>query len=209
MFEFIHAEKADFSIKFMCERLGVTRQGYYAWRKRPPCQRRIVDAAYTAVIKRIHTESRSTYGAPRIHAELADDYNIRCGRKRVARLMRDAGLVGCHRRKKVWTTKRDSSAAPAPDRVKRDFTAAAPNELWVADITYVPTLAGFGYLATVLDVFSRRIVGWSYANHMRTSLIVDAIDMAVEQRKPAPGLIHHSDQAPNTPRSISAVDAVR
>ena len=168
MFEFIHAEKADFSIKFMCERLGVTRQGYYAWRKRPPCQRRIVDAAYTAVIKRIHTESRSTYGAPRIHAELADDYNIRCGRKRVARLMRDAGLVGCHRRKKVWTTKRDSSAAPAPDRVKRDFTAAAPNELWVADITYVPTLAGFGYLATVLDVFSRRIVGWSYANHMRT-----------------------------------------
>ena len=194
MFEFIHAEKADFSIKFMCERLGVTRQGYYAWRKRPPCQRRIVDAAYTAVIKRIHTESRSTYGAPRIHAELADDYNIHCGRKRVARLMRNAGLVGCHRQKKVWTTKRDSSAAPAPDRVKRDFTAAAPNELWVADITYVPTLAGFGYLATVLDVFSRRIVGWSYANHMRTSLIVDAIDMAVEQRKPAPGLIHHSDQ---------------
>ena len=108
--------------------------------------------------------------------------------------MRNAGLVGCHRRKKVWTTKRDRSVAPAPDRVKRDFTAAAPNELWVADITYIPTLAGFGYLATVLDVFSRRIVGWSYANHMRTSLIVDAIDMAVEQCKPAPGLVHHSDQ---------------
>ena len=194
MFEFIHAEKADFSTKFMCERLGVTRQGYYQWRKRPPCQRPIVDAAYTAVIKRIHTESRNTYGAPRVHAELADDYNIRCGRKRVARLMRNAGLVGCHRRKKVWTTKRDRSVAPAPDRVKRDFTAAAPNELWVADITYIPTLAGFGYLATVLDVFSRRIVGWSYANHMRTRLIVDAIDMAVEQRKPAPGLVHHSDQ---------------
>ena len=129
MFEFIHAEKADFPIKFMCERLGVTRRGYYAWRKRPPCQRRIVDAAYTAVIKRIHTESRSTYGAPRIHAELADDYNIRCGRKRVARLMRNAGLVGCHRRKKAWTTKRDSSAAPAPDRVKRDFTAKAPESV--------------------------------------------------------------------------------
>ncbi|MDB9846272.1 IS3 family transposase [Acidimicrobiales bacterium] len=194
VFEFVHAEKANFPIAHLCRMFGVTRQGYYAWRKRPPCERRIVDAAYTAVIKKIHTESRSTYGAPRIHAELADDYNIRCSRKRVARLMRQAGLVGCHRRKKVWTTKRDESAAPAPDLVKRDFSAKAPDQLWVADITYVPTLAGFGYLATVLDVFSRRIVGWSYANHMRTELIVDAIDMAVEQRKPGRGLIHHSDQ---------------
>ncbi len=194
VFSFIEAEKANFSIKFMCERLGVTRQGFYAWRTRPPCQRRIVDAAYTAVIKRIHTESRRNYGAPRICAELADDYNIRCGRKRVARLMRQAGLVGCHRRKKTWTTKRDDSQSPALDRVNRDFTAAAPNELWVADITYVPTWAGFGYLATVLDVFSRRIVGWSYATHMRTELIIDAIDMAIETRRPPRGLIHHSDQ---------------
>ena len=145
MFEFVHAEKANFPIAHLCRMFGVTRQGYYAWRKRPPCERRIVDAAYTAVIKKIHTESRSTYGAPRIHAELADDYNIRCSRKRVARLMRQAGLVGCHRRKKVWTTKRDESAAPAPDLVKRDFSAKAPDQLWVADITYVPTLAGFGY----------------------------------------------------------------
>ena len=194
MFEFVHAEKANFPITRMCALFGVTRQGYYAWRKRPPCQRRIVDAAYTAVIKRIHTESRSTYGAPRIHAELVDDYNIRCGRKRVARLMRKAGIVGCHRRRRVWTTRRDESAAPAPDRVNRQFSAAAPNRLWVADITYVPTLSGFGYLATVLDVYSRRIVGWSYADHMRTSLIIDAVDMAVDQRKPARGLIHHSDQ---------------
>jgi len=179
---------------FMCQHFGVTRQGYYAWCKRPPSRRRIVDAAYTAVIKRIHTESRSTYGAPRVHAELVDDYNIRCGRKRVARLMRSAGLQGCHRRKKAWTTIRDESMAPAPDRVKRNFTAAASNKLWVADITYVPTWAGFGYLATVLDVYSRRIVGWSYADHMRTSLIVDAVDMAIEQRKPGRGLIHHSDQ---------------
>ena len=99
MFEFIEAEKANFSIKFMCDRLGVTRQGFYAWRKRPACERRIRDAGYTAVIKRIHRESRATYGAPRIHAELADDYRIRCGRKRIARLMRAAGLQGCHRRR--------------------------------------------------------------------------------------------------------------
>jgi len=194
VFEFIDAEKACFPIEFMCRRLGVTRQGFYAWRRRPPCQRRVTDAAYLAVIKRIHAESRANFGAPRIHAELADDYNIRCGRKRVARLMRTAGLVGCHRRPKTWTTRRDDSQAPAPDRVHRDFTAAAPNELWVADITYVPTWAGFGYLATVLDVFSRRIVGWSYASHMRTELIVDAIDMAIECRRPPRGLIHHSDQ---------------
>lgn len=194
VFEFIEAEKASFSIRFMCERLGVTRQGFYAWRTRPPCQRRITDAAYTAVIRRIHDESRGTYGAPRICAELADDYRIRCGRERVARLMRHAGLVGCHRRKKTWTTKRNPSVAPAPDRVQRDFTAAGPNELWVADITYVPTWAGFGYLATVLDVFSRRIVGWSFADHLRSELVVDAIDMAIFTRRPEPGLVHHSDQ---------------
>jgi len=194
VFEFIDAEKANHSIAMLCATLGVTRQGFYAWRKRPPCQRRITDAAYTAVIKRIHAESRGNYGAPRIHGELADDYNIRCGRKRVARLMRSAGIQGCHRRRKTWTTRRNPNAAPAPDHLKRDFTAAAPNQVWVADITYVPTWAGFGYLATVLDVFSRRIVGWSFAEHMRTDLIVDALDMAVETRRPLPGLIHHSDQ---------------
>ena len=194
MFEFIEAEKATYPVTTLCASLGVTRQGFYAWRRRPPCERRIVDAAYTAVIKKIHTESRKTYGVPRVHAELADAYGIRCGRKRVARLMKAAGIQGCHRRKKMWTTRRDESAAPAPDLVKRDFTAQEPNQLWVADITYVPTAAGFGYLATVLDVFSRRIVGWAYANHMRTELIIDAIDNAVELRRPDRGLVHHSDQ---------------
>ena len=193
-FNFIEAEKANYPIQMLCRLTGVSRQGFYAWRKRPPCRRRVVDAAYTAVIKAIHTQSRRNYGAPRIHAELADDYGIRCGRKRVARLMRQAGLVGCHRRKKVWTTRRADSQSPAPDRVNRRFTADAPNELWVADITYVPTWTGFGYLATVLDVFSRRIVGWSYATHMRTELVLDAIGMAIESRRPPFGLIHHSDQ---------------
>jgi putative transposase len=194
VFEFIDAEKANHSIVMLCATLGVTRQGFYAWRKRPPCQRRITDAAYTAVIKRIHAESRGNYGAPRIHSELVDDYNIRCGRKRVARLMRSAGIQGCHRRRKTWTTRRNPDAAPAPDHLKRDFTATAPNEVWVADITYVPTWSGFGYLATVLDVFSRRIVGWSFAEHMRTELIVDAVDMAIFTRNPPAGVIHHSDQ---------------
>ena len=193
-FEFIEAEKANYPIQMLARILGVTRQGFYAWRKRPPCQRRITDAAYTAVIKRIHTESRQNYGAPRVHAELAEDYNIRCGRKRVARLMRQAGLVGCHRRRRTWTTRRDPDQDPAPDALRRDFTAPAPNRVWVADITYIPTWAGFGYLATVLDVFSRRIVGWAFANHMRADLVVDAVDMAIETRRPLPGAIHHSDQ---------------
>ena len=133
----------------MCERLGVTRQGFYAWRKRPPSRRRITDAAYTAVIKKIHADSRGNYGAPRICAELADDYNIRCGRKRVARLMRQAGIAGCHRRKRTWTTRRDDSQSPAPDRVNRQFAAAGPNELWVADITYVLAWAATGVTPAV------------------------------------------------------------
>ena len=158
------------------------------------------------------------YGAARICAELADDYNIRCGQKRVARLMRQAGIAGCHRRKRVWTTRRDDSQSPAPDRVNRHFAAEGPNELWVADITYVPTWAGFGYLATVLDVFSRRIVGWSYASHMRTELIVDAIDMAIETRRRTPRphsslrpgipIRQHRVRAPLPPRRDRAVDGL-
>jgi putative transposase len=193
VFEFIEAEKANHPISILCRTLGVTRQGFYAWRTRPPCQRRVADAAYLAVIKKIHTDSRGNYGAPRIHAELAEDYKIRCGRKRVARLMRQAGLVGCHRRRRTWTTRRDPERPSAPDALQRDFTAEGPNRVWVADITYVPTWVGFGYLATVLDVFSRRIVGWAFANHMRADLVVDAIDMAVQIRRPLPGVIHHSD----------------
>jgi putative transposase len=136
---------------------------------------------------------RKTYGAPRIHAELADTFKIRVGRKRVARLMRLRGLVGAHRRRFTRTTITDKNARPAPDLVKRNFTASHPDELWVADITYVPTWAGFLFLAVVLDVFSRRIVGWAMATHMRTELILDALRMAAEQRKPN-GVVHHSDQ---------------
>jgi putative transposase len=146
----------------------------------------------TERIVQIHAESRQTYGAPRIRAELAEA-EIRCSTKRVARLMRAAGIVGCHRRRHVVTTIREERASPAPDHLQRQVVAAAPNERWTADITYVPTWTGFLYLAVVLDVFSRRIVGWAMADHLRTELVVSALDMALWTRRPEPGVIHHSD----------------
>ena len=146
----------------------------------------------TARITAIHERSRATYGAPRVHAELAA-LGLACGRKRVARLMRVASLVGCHRRRSVITTRREPAAPVAPDRVDRQFVATTPNVLWSADITYVPTWEGFLYLAVVLDVFSRRIVGWAMAGHLRTELVIAALEMALWNRRPEPGVIHHSD----------------
>lgn len=178
----------------MCDVLGVSRSGFYDWVRRPPSTRAVRDAELVEVITQIHTGSRGTYGSPRVQAELADDHQVRVGRKRVARLMREAGLQGVTRRRYVVTTIRDGNRRPAPDRVTRDFAATAPDRLWVSDITYVPTLKGWLYLATVLDVFSRRIVGWSMANHLRTELITDALDMAVAARRPEPDAVFHSDQ---------------
>lgn len=175
----------------MCRALGVSPSGYYAWCEREPSERAKADAELTRKIHVIHEQSRSTYGVPRVHAVLAAD-GIFVGKKRVARLMKIAGLEGVSRRKKYKST-RDKDASPAPDLVERAFVATAPNQLWVADITYVPTWAGFLYLAVVLDVFSRRVVGWAMANHLRTELVVDALDMAVGQRQPST-VIHHSDQ---------------
>jgi len=176
----------------MCRVLEVSTSGYYAWRTRPPSKRDRKDAMLTEKIHDIHDESRGTYGAPRVHAALQSK-GIRVGKKRVARLMKAAGLVGVSRRKGPVTTIRDASVRPAPDLVERDFTAEKPDQLWVADITYVPTDAGFLYLAVVLDVFSRRVVGWSMANHLRTELVMRALDMAAQQRKPEK-TVHHSDQ---------------
>ncbi len=176
----------------MCRVLDVSTSGYYAWRNREPSQTARDDAMLTEQIRCIHAYSRGTYGAPRIHAELKDQ-QVRVGCKRVARLLRGAGLQGVSRRKAPTTTRRRSEARPAPDLVERDFTARGPDELWVADITYVPTTAGFLYLSVVLDAFSRRIVGWSMANHLRTELVLSALEMALAQRKPE-GVIHHSDQ---------------
>jgi len=194
---FIEVEKANHAVTTLCRVLGVSRSGFYAWRGRSPSARARADQALGLQIRALHTASRGTYGTPRIHAALRATA-VRCGRKRVARLLRDAGLVGCHRRKGTITTRRGAESVPAADRVQRDFTAVAPNRLWVADITDIPTWMGFLYLAVVLDVFSRRIIGWAMADgrplgSMRVALVVDALDMAIARRKPEAGVIHHSD----------------
>jgi putative transposase len=176
----------------MCRLLGVSPSGFYRWRRRAPPARARADAWLLTHIQRIYVRSRQTYGAPRIHAELAAQ-GIRIGRKRVARLMRRAGLQGVSRRRWVSTTVRGSQERPAPDLVQRHFQAEQPNRLWVADVTYIPTWTGFLYLAVVIDVFSRRVVGWAMATHLRTALVLHALEMALGQRRPT-DVIHHSDQ---------------
>ena len=186
------ANQARFRVATMARVFGVSPSGYYAWRRRPPSARARADAELRARVQAIHGRSRGTYGAPRIHAELTEG-GVAVSRKRVARVMRSVGVAGVSRRRGPRTTRRNAQARPAPDRVERRFEADAPNRLWVADITYVPTLAGFLYLAIVLDVFSRRVVGWAMAGHLRTALVVEALEMAVDQRRPV-AVIHHSDQ---------------
>ena len=193
LYRFIDAEKANHPVSVLCKVLKVSRSGYYDWKDRPPSRRSREDAALTNKIREIHERSRQTYGSPRVHAELRA-IGVRCSRKRVARLMRKAGLKGCLRGRKKRTTRRDRSTMPAADLICRDFTTAGPNRLWVADITYVKTDEGFLYLAFVLDAYSRRLVGWAMQTHLRTELVVDALQMALWRRKPPPGLIHHSDQ---------------
>ena len=192
-FRLIDAEKANYPVAKLCRMLGVSKSGYYAWRGRPPSKRRCEDSSLTEKIREIHSRSRETYGYPRVHAELRS-LGVRCGRRRVARLMRAAGLRGCMRGKKRRTTRRDPRAAPAPDLLRRDFMAGEPNKIWLADITYVPTREGFLYLAFILDTHSRKIVGWSMDSHMRTELVVDALEMALWRRKPSAGLTHHTDR---------------
>ncbi len=186
------ANRAMFSISIMSRTLGVSRAGYYAWLDREPSVRSQADAELTDRIAAIHKASKETYGAPRIHAELIDE-GIRVGRKRVERLMKAAGLAGVSRRKGTRTTFRDERVRPACDLVDRNFHADEPNQLWVADITYVPTWAGFLYLAVVLDAFSRRIVGWAMGHDLKAQLVLDALNMALSQRRPVV-VIHHSDQ---------------
>ncbi len=183
--------QAAYPIATMCRVLGVSSSGYYAWAKRQPAQRAQADAALLSEIRAAHAASYGTYGAPRIHVELRER-GLHVSRKRVARLMAAAGLVGASRRKFVTTTVK-GDGRPAPDLVDRNFTVDKPNLLWVADITYVPTGAGFLYLAVVLDACSRRIVGWSMATSIATKLVLDALDMALAMRRPK-HVIHHSDQ---------------
>jgi putative transposase len=189
----VKANQATHAVGTMCRLLGISRSGFYAWAKRPMCHRRRMDLMLTGKICAIHRRSRETYGAPNIHAELADDHGIRVGRKRVARLMRQSRLRGATLRKYVVTTQSDPQAAKPVDLVERRFYADAPDRLWVADMTYIPTWSGWLYLAMVLDVYSRKVVGWAMDTNMRTELILDALQMAVAQRQPR-GVIHHSDR---------------
>ena len=188
----MRTNQASFSVRMMCEVLGVSPSGYYAWSKRAPSRRAVENKRLLGRMREIHTFSRETYGEPRIHAELRDE-GWRVNHKRVRRLMRLDGLQGATRRKKWRTTKRAKDARPAPDLVERDFSVDGPDRLWVADITYVPTSSGFLYLSVVVDAWSRRVVGWSMKTHLRTDLVLDALNMALQQRRPQ-DVIHHSDQ---------------
>jgi putative transposase len=192
----IEAQKATEGVPVSraCELLGVSRSGYHKWLTRPPSDRALSDAWLIEKITEIHKDNRGVYGAPRVHAELRLPYGIRVGRKRVERLMRQAGLSGLIPKKRGRTTVRVPGVRVADDLVKRQFRPQAPNVLWIADITYLRTWEGWLYLAAVQDAYSRRIVGWSMADHMRHELVVDALTMAVSRRRPAPGVIHHSDQ---------------
>jgi putative transposase len=193
-FRFIAAEKARHPVVRLCRVLGVSSSGFYAWLHRQPSARAQADARLPDRVRAVHAQSRCTYGAPRVHAELRAT-GTRVGRKRVARLMRGAGLAGrCPRRFRRTTLPADAPAAEPPDLVRRDFRPCGPDRLWVADITYVRTWEGWLYLAVILDAFSRRVVGWALADHLRTELATEALGMALASRRPAPGLVHHSDR---------------
>jgi putative transposase len=190
IYRFIHAEKAHHRTRTLCRMLGVSRSGYYAWVSRPPSRRAVADQLLTERIRVFHAASRSSYGAPRIWLDLRDDGH-RVSRKRVARLMREAQIRGAYRRRRRARSR--PVTHPATDLVRRDFTARGPDRIWVADITYWPTDEGDLYLAAVMDLYSRGIVGWAMQAHLRADLVIEAIEMATTRRRPGPGLIHHSD----------------
>lgn len=193
IYQFIEVEKANYPITVLCKTMGVSRSAFHRWRAGGPSRKDLADAYLTNEIVDIHADSRGSYGSPRVHAELRLGRSIRCGRKRVERLMKAAGLQGIHRRRLYGCTRRDPNAACAEDLVGRGFTADGPNRLWVADVTQQMTGQGWLYLAVVIDVYSRRVIGWAIADHLRAELVCDALDMAVWTRRPQPGVIHHSD----------------
>jgi len=194
-FRLIEAERAQHAVSRLCQVLGVTRAGYYAWKGRAPSRRALADRELRALVGRVFADSRETYWAPRIQAELADEHDLRVSRKRIARLMRELRIAGVSRRRKgLRTTIRSREAPAAADLVRRDFRAAGPDRLWVADITYVPSWQGYVFLACVIDAWSRKAVGWSMRDDLRTELALDALGMALTRRRPRPGLVHHSDR---------------
>jgi transposase InsO family protein len=194
IYKFMAGHEGEFRIERMCRVLGVGRSGYYAWRSRPTSERRQATEGLVIQINEVYRSSRETYGSPRIHAELRRK-GIACGRNRVARLMHLQGLVARKRQKRhPVTTQRQAGALPAPNLLNQNFLALAPNQKWVSDITYIDTAEGWLYLASVLDLFSRQIVGWAMADRIDSVLVEDAFKMAVLRRYPQAGLMHHSDQ---------------
>ena len=187
-------EKAVHSVCILCRVLKVSRSGFYDWSQRGPSRRKVEDEALLQEILEIHKASRETYGVPRVHAALRRDRGVHCSRKRVARLMREAGVRGISRRRPEGTTRRNPSDPLSPDLVQRQFTADAPNRLWVADITQHPTGEGWLYTAAVVDVFSRKVIGWSMSESLEIQIVLSALNMAIRSRSPLPGgTIHHSD----------------
>lgn len=192
-FEFIQAQKAHFPITLLCRVLEVSCSGFYRWLQAQPSERQTTNQRLTVEIKSIHRESRGTYGSPRIHAELRAR-GFECGRNRVARLMAETGVTGQRPRSFQKTTDSRHGHPRAPDLVNRNFNPSAPNQLWAADITYIATASGWTYLAVILDLFSRRVIGWAIDEHMRTELVLEALDRALNTRERAEGLVHHSDR---------------
>jgi putative transposase len=193
VFRFIAAEKACYPISLMCSVLGVSRSGFHAWEQRPPSDRDLADAWLSERIVELHRDSRGTYGARRIHAALRHR-GVQVGRKRVERLMRLRGISGLVPKRYRRTTIRVPGVRVADDLVDREFTPAAANQLWCADIKYIRSWQGWLYLGAVMDCYSRRIVGWSMRPDLGAELVVDALEMAIARRRPSPGLVHHSDQ---------------
>ncbi len=189
----IDRRRSQYPVTMMGRVLKASRSGYYAWRVRPESQRAKTDREITRVMRRLHAESKGVYGSPKLSAELKDE-GYGCGRHKVARLMRLAGLRGCPKRRFRVTTKRDPSHPVAENLINQDFTAKAPNRRWASDITYISTHQGWLYLAVVMDLYSRRIVGWSMSQWISRHLVIDALNMAIDQRGHEGVLIHHSDR---------------
>jgi len=189
----IHRRRSQYPVTMMCRVLKASKSGYYAWRARPESERAKQDRELTRVIRRVHAESKQVYGRPRVTAELKDE-GYDCGERKVGRLMREAGLRGCPQRRFKVTTQSDPSHAVAKNLLKQDFRAQRPNQRWAADITYISTQRGWLYLAVVMDLYSRRIIGWSMDRWISRHLVMDALSMAIDQRQPEGDLIHHSDR---------------
>lgn len=191
-YQFIEDHRQEFRVRLMCRVLDVSSSGYYAWRKRPSSAREMANHTLLKEIKAAHQASNGVYGSPRIYHEVKE--KVSCSQNRVARLMKKHGIAAKQKKRYKRTTKANGAHPVASNLVDRDFSATAPNEKWTTDITYIPTLEGWLYLAVVLDLFSRRIVGWAMSARMTSELVVDALHMAIRERQPPPGLIHHSDR---------------